>query len=119
MRIVYSDSDGLIAICFHILISTPEAILMFDFIKGNYPKVGIAEAYYQSLAGEIFMGKDAGIAYEQDKESEFINNQEVSSGTIDYKPEFPVIHILKYAMFEATHPEALVSYKEFIERKIM
>lgn len=118
MRVIYNEGAGQIVISFHLLVSGPQAIMMFDFIKARYKLVALAETYYESGDGDVFMGVDANVAYEQDVENHYISNSNNIMAT-EYKvdKDTPVILVSQTPIYEASHPRAVEDYKLFKDRK--
>lgn len=120
MRLIYNDNNGMIAISFQVLINGPQSILLFDFIRGQYPKVALADVYYQDSSGETYAGEEASAAYEMDRESEYSAGRDGADAFDKYISEIkdvPVTHISKYAIFEASHPQAKIDFINFLNRK--
>ena len=117
MKLVYEEYEGVIGVCFHILVPGPQAILLFDFIREKYPKVSLAEPYYSGIDNVVYVGNDAYVAYERDRENEFLETYDIDTSENDYNPKEPVTLISKYAIYEASHKEAKSALADFMVRK--
>ena len=115
MRIIYDAGLGTIAVSFHILIPGNQAIMIFDFLRGNYKKIGLSDIYYENDQGETFMGTEAMVRYEHDRE--FESTIEGFDSVSSYRSKFPVSIVIGYPLYEATHPKAKEEYRAYLNRK--
>lgn len=117
LRLIFDSESGSLTACFHLLITGPQAITLFSFMKTQYLNIELADTYYKSDAGELFIGEDADIAYEMDIENIFLMKQAEKDGFAAYIPKHPVSLVTKQYLYAASHPYAKEAYRIFKDRK--
>lgn len=111
-RLVLIEPANMIAIAFHVDTPKPDAMQILEMAKNVVERIGVAEDYYIDANNGLFTGADA---YAQ-MYNDIANDAQNMVGEKEYTPLVPITYQSPYALYEATHPEALKDKNRTKER---